>query len=295
MLLAPLAAPLVDVIPVPAAPGKMVLSIHQTTSQRAGYRKILEGWAKAGIKYVEITDRVLDDFLKTDSLAAAKSVITDNGLTMVSGASVLQDFWNKNAGLAAQMETWKKRCEQFASLGSSKIYCPSTTSRKITEEDYKTVPDAIREAGDVAKQYNLIGMIEFARSSTLIATLTTSLKVIREAGHPNVRPMLDCYHFWSGMGKYEDLDMIKPGELAHVHFNDTPDIPRELLAQQTRVIPGDGVAPLVRILKKLAEKGYDGALSVELFLPELQGGDPQEVATQIRTKCEKVMREANVL
>jgi len=107
--------------------------------------------------------------------------------------------------------------------------------------------------------------------------------------------MLDCYHFWSGMGKFEDLDMLKPGELAHVHFNDTPDIPRELLAQQTRVIPGDGIAPLARILKKLAEKGYDGALSVELFLPELQGGDPQEVATQIRTKCEKVMREANVL
>jgi len=295
MLLAPLAAPLVDVIPMAAAPGKMVLSIHQTTSQRAGYRKILEGWAKAGIKYVEITDRVLDDFLKTDSIAAAKSVITDNGLTMVSGASVLQDFWNKNASFAAQMEIWKKRCEQFASLGSNKIYCPSTTNRMVKEEDYKTVPDAIREAGDVAKQYNLTGMIEFARSSTLIATLTTSLKLIREAGHPNVRPMLDCYHFWSGMGKFEDLDMLKPGELAHVHFQDTPDIPRELFAQQTRLIPGDGVTPLVKILRKLAEKGYDGALSVELFLPELQNGDPQEVATQIRTKCEKVMREANVL
>src|SRR5512143_2271891 len=173
VLLAPLAAPLVDVIPAAAAPGKMVLSIHQTTSQRAGYRKILEGWAKAGIKNVEVSDRILDDFLKTDSLAAAKNVITDNGLTMVSGASVLQDFWNKNAGFAAQMENWKKRCEQFASLGSPRIYCPSTTNRKITEEDYKTVPDAIREAGDVAKQHNLIGMIEFARSSPPTATLTT--------------------------------------------------------------------------------------------------------------------------
>ncbi|MCU1337461.1 MAG: sugar phosphate isomerase/epimerase, partial [Bryobacterales bacterium] len=293
---APLAAPLADVvIPAAAAPGKMVLCIHQTTSQRAGYRKILEGWAKAGIKNVEITDRVLDDFVKTDSLAAAKSVITDLGLTPVSGAAVLQDFWNRNPGFAAQLETWKKRCEQFASLGLTKIYCPSTTNRMVTAEDYKAAPDAIREAGDVAKQYNLIGMIEFARSSTLIATLTTSLKLIREAGHPNVRPMLDCYHFWSGMGKFEDLDMLKPGELAHVHFQDTPDIPRELFAQQTRLIPGDGVAPLVRILRKLAEKGYDGALSVELFLPELQGGDPFEVATQIRTKSEKVMREANVL
>jgi 2-keto-myo-inositol isomerase len=295
-LLAPLAAPLAGLVPsLAAAPGKMGLSIHQTTSVGAGYQRGLEGWAKAGIKYVEITDRVLDDFLKTNDLAAAKRVITDLGLTPVSGAAVLQDFWNKNPGFSMQMETWKKRCEQFATIGTGKIYCPSTTNRKIAAEDYKTAPDAIREAGDVAKQFNLIGMIEFARSSTMIATLTTSLKLIREAGHPSVRPMLDCYHFWSGLGKFEDLDMLKPGELAHVHFQDTPDIPRELFAQNTRLIPGDGIAPLERILRKLAEKGYDGALSVELFLPELQQGDPFEVATQIRTKCEAVMRKAGVL
>jgi 2-keto-myo-inositol isomerase len=295
-LLAPLAAPLAGLVPTAeAAPGKMVLSIHLTTSVNAGYQKALEGWAKAGIKYVEITDRGLDDFLKTNDLAAAKRVITDLGLTPVSGAAVLQDFWNRNPGFAAQLETWKKRCEQFATIGTGKIYCPSTTSRKITADDYKTAPDAIREAGDVAKQFNLTGMIEFARSSTLIATLTTSLKLIREAGHPNVHPMLDCYHFWSGLGKFEDLDMLKPGELVHVHFQDTPDIPRELFAQNTRLIPGDGIAPLDRILRKLAEKGYEFALSVELFLPELQQGDPFEVATQIRTKCESVMRKAGVL
>jgi len=273
----------------------MGLSIHMTTSQGAGYQKALEGWAKAGIKNVEVTDRGLDDFLKTNDIAAAKRVITDNGLTLVSCASVLQDFWNQNPGFAMQMETWKKRCDQFASLGSPRIYCPSTTSRKITADDYKTVPDAIRRAGDVAKQYNLTAMIEFARSSTLIATLTTSLKVIREAAHPNVRPMLDCYHFWSGLSKFEDLDMLKPGELAHVHFQDTPDIPKELFAQNTRLIPGDGIAPLERILRKLAEKGYDGALSVELFIMELQQGDPYEVATQIRKKCEAVMSKAAVL
>ncbi len=273
----------------------MGLSIHLTTSQGAGYQKALEGWAKAGIKYVEITDRGLDDFLKTNDIAAAKRVITDLGLTLVSCASVLQDFWNQNPGFAAQLETWKKRCEQFASLGSPRIYCPSTTNRKVTEEDYKGAPDCIRQAGDVAKQYNLTAMIEFARSSTLISTLTTSLKLIREAAHPNVHPMLDCYHFWSGLSKFEDLDLLKPGELAHVHFQDTPDIPRELFGQTTRLIPGDGIAPLERILRKLAEKGYDGALSVELFLPELQRGDPYEVATQIRTKSEGVMRKAGVL
>src|ERR1700704_3674376 len=62
-ILLPLAA---AAIPTRAAGGKMSLCIHQNTSMAAGYRKSLEGWAKAGVKNVEITDRLLDDFLKTD-------------------------------------------------------------------------------------------------------------------------------------------------------------------------------------------------------------------------------------
>jgi sugar phosphate isomerase/epimerase len=121
------------------------------------------------------------------------------------------------------------------------------------------------------------------------------LKLTREAAHPNVRPMLDCYHFWSGFGKLSDLEQIRQGEIAHVHFQDVPDMPRELLDSTTREIPGEGVSPLVAILRTLAAKGYAGPLSVELFLPKFQNGDPFEVARRIRDKAEPVMRAAGVL
>jgi 2-keto-myo-inositol isomerase len=68
-----------------------------------------------------------------------------------------------------------------------------------------------------------------------------------------------------------------------------------LLGQTTRVIPGDGITPLARILRKLSEKGYAGPLSVELFRPEFQNADPFEMARRIREKAEPVMREAGVL
>ena len=61
---------------VSAASGKMSLALHQTTSAGAGYRKSLEGWSRAGIKYVEITAPLLDEFLKTDPLMAARRVLT---------------------------------------------------------------------------------------------------------------------------------------------------------------------------------------------------------------------------
>jgi 2-keto-myo-inositol isomerase len=295
-LLGSLAVPLASVAMAQSAPAHtMTLAIHQNTSRGAGYRKSLEGWAKAGIRSVEITDVLLDEFLKGDTLPAARSVIVDLGLTPVSAAAVLPDLWIPGPAHLTSLDTWKRRCEQFATIGLQKIYCPSTTNRRITADDFTATPGCIREAGDIARQFNLTSMIEFARTSTHLSTLRSTLGVIREAGHANVRPMLDFFHFWSGMSKFEDLDLIQPGEIAHVHFQDILDTPRELIDNNGRVIPGDGSAPIVAILRKLVEKQYSGPLSVELFLMELQQGDPFDVASRIKQKAEAVMRQAGVL
>jgi 2-keto-myo-inositol isomerase len=278
-----------------SAAGKMTLALHQNTSSAAGYRRSLEGWARAGIKHVELTNGLLDEFLKSDSLPAAKRVLTDLGLTPVSSACGVFGLWEPNPKRAAQLDAFKKRCEQFASLGLTKIYSPTPTTEKFTEEDYKRGVANMRENGDIAKQFGMVVMAEAVRTSTFIGTLPTMLKMMREAAHPNVAPLLDFYHFWSGLNKLEDLDQIRQGEIGHVHFQDVPDMPRELLDNTTRIIPGDGVAPLNRMLRTLSDKGYSGPLSVELFLPKFQQGDPYEVAREIRQKCEAVMRRARVV
>jgi hypothetical protein len=79
-----------------AASRKMTLSIHQFTSARAGYRKSLEGWARAGIREAEPTAGLLDDYLNRGSLASAKRILTDNGLEIVSGAVGVTGLWEPN-------------------------------------------------------------------------------------------------------------------------------------------------------------------------------------------------------
>jgi sugar phosphate isomerase/epimerase len=227
-----------------SAAGKMTLAIHQNTSAGSGYRESLEGWARAGIKHVELTNTLLDGFLKNDTLAAARRVLTDLGLTPVCAACGVTGLWEPNPKRAAALESFRKRCEMFRELGLTRIYSPTGTNEKFTEDDYRTGADNMR---------------------------------------------------WSGLSKLEDLDLIRPREIGHVHFQDVPDIPRELLDSTTRFIPGDGIAPLTRILRKLADKEYSGALSVELFLPRFQKGDPYEVAREVRQKSEAVMRRARVM
>ena len=296
LLSAPIAAALVHPADAqPPQPARMRLAIHQNTSSAAGYRRSLEGWSRAGIRLVEITDNLLDKFLENDTLAAARSVLVDNDLTAVSAAAVLPDIWIPGPARTRSLEVWRRRCEQYASLGLEKLYAPSITTRPVTADDFAATPECIREVGEITSQFGLTAMVEFARTSTHLATLPSTLRVIREAGHPSVRPMLDFFHFWSGLSKLEDLDLLEPGELAHAHFQDLRPGPRELIDNDSRLIPGDGIAPIDRILRKLADKRYEGALSVELFRSELVNGDPFAVATEIRAKCESVMRAAGVL
>jgi sugar phosphate isomerase/epimerase len=277
-----------------AAAGKMNLCIHQNTSLGAGYRKSLEGWARAGIKTVELTTALLDEFLKTDTLAAAQRVVSDLGMKAVSCGAV-RKLWEPNPERAAALVELKTRCDQFSPFGIDRIVIPSLAADKVTEEDYKRGVDNMREVGEIVKPYRITAMVEFIRGTTFVATLPTALKLTREANHPNVRPMIDVYLFWSGLSKFEDLDQLHQGEVIHIHWSDVPDMPRELLDTTTRVIPGEGVAPLARILRKLADKGYAGPASIELFLPKYQQADPYELARHIREKSEPIMRQAGVL
>jgi sugar phosphate isomerase/epimerase len=162
-------------------------------------------------------------------------------------------------------------------------------------DDYVRCIDNIRQTAGVARQFGLKVAAEFVRSSTFLAALPTAFRLHREAAHPNFGILFDCYHFWSGPNKFEDMDLIRPGEIIHAHLNDTQDLPRELLDLQSRVIPGDGVAPLAKILKKLAAMGYGGPISVELFLPRFQQADPFELAKEIKRKCETVFQQADVV
>jgi len=273
----------------------MTLGLHQNTSSGAGFQRSLEGWAKAGIRHVELTANLLDDFLKTNPLAAAKRLLTDNGLTPVSANAGAPGIFAPNPNRTAAVETLRHRCQVFAELGLPRIYQPAgAPATKFTLDDYKAVAANMREVGEIASQYKLVFMVEAPRNSTFIASLSSLLKTTRDANHPSLKPLFDFYHFWSGPSRMEDLESVRPGEIGHVHFQDVPNVPREMLDQTTREIPGDGIAPLDGILQALAKAEYSGTLSVELFLPRLTQGDPFAIATEIKRKSEAVMRRAGV-
>lgn len=258
----------------------MFICMHEITSLGFDFRPAMEGYAKAGITAVEPQLRIVRKFEQENGSGSARRLLDDLGLKVVSSSNQL--FLDESGPQRAPaLEELKWKVELAQSIGADRLVIPSVASEAPTVRAYDEVYENLRQAADIARPCGVTLMVEFTRVSTLISNLRTALNVVRKVDHSNLKIMLDVYHLWAGSSKFEDLDLIREGELHHMHIADTPAEPvYELFQQKDREYPGEGIAPLQRIVDKIRSKGYDGPASLELFDPVVQNTDPFQVATK---------------
>jgi 4-hydroxyphenylpyruvate dioxygenase len=256
----------------------LIVCMHGITSSEFDFRTCMEGWAKAGIKAAEPDLAKAREWEVANGAGSARKLMDELGLVAYSSTNQLRLEESSEARVEA-IEDLKWKVAMAESLGATRLVIPSAASEAHVLADYEQVYANLNEAAEIAKPHNVALMVEFTRNSRLINNIRTALDVVRTVNHPNLKFMLDLYHFWAGPSKFEDLDMIEPGEIHHVHFADTPrQPPVEVAEQKDRAFPGEGIAPLQKILNKLVEKGYNRALSLELFDMEVRRTDPAAIA-----------------
>ncbi|HVZ23708.1 MAG TPA: sugar phosphate isomerase/epimerase family protein [Vicinamibacterales bacterium] len=268
---------------------KLTICMHEASADKFDFRTAMEGWAKAGIKAVEPNLVKVREFAEKDSPQAARKLLDDLGLKAISSSNQLF-LPEPGPQRARALEDLKWKVELAEVLGADRLVCPSAGPGMYTRADYAKGVDNLREAAEIAKPHGVTLMLEFARTSHFVGCLPTALKMVRDTNHPNVAVMMDTYHFWGGISKFEDLELLRDGELHHVHFEDVPaDPPREIQGQPDRVYPGEGIAPLRRIVEVLKRKKYAGAVSFESFNPMVQSTDPYEVAKKYMAAVEPLI------
>ncbi len=261
--------------------------MHQASSDRFDFRTAMEGYAKAGVRLVEPNLLKVREFAeKQGGPAAAKRLLDDLGLRPASTSNQLF-LMEPGEQRLKSVEEQKWKVELIQAIGGDRLVTPSAGTGTYTEDDFKRGIDNMRDAAEIARPFGVTLMLEFARTSRFAGSLATALWLVRETRHPNYRVMMDTYHFWGGISKFEDLDLLRDGELHQLHFEDVPSTPlRELQGQPHRVFPGEGIAPLRRIIEALKTKKYAGAVSFETFNPEVQQTDPYQVAMRVRKSIE---------
>jgi len=126
-------------------------------------------------------------------------------------------------------------------------------------ERYKSLLDLGRKTG-------VMPQLEFWGAFPYFHHLGQVLMVAAVADDPDARILPDVYHLFRGGSGYDGLKMLNGNLIEIFHMNDFVDsIPREKQEDKDRVYPGDGAAPMNKIIADLKAIGGKKVLSLELF------------------------------
>ena len=95
---------------------------------------------------------------------------------------------------------------------------------------------------------------------TIPTTLDEAAELAADAGG-GVGLLFDVWHLWQTPG-IDDAIRRHAREIVAVHVNDWRDPTRGWC---DRVLPGEGVAPLKRLVESLIDSGYNGVYDLEVF------------------------------
>ncbi|MEW5959013.1 MAG: sugar phosphate isomerase/epimerase, partial [Chloroflexota bacterium] len=107
--------------------------------------------------------------------------------------------------------------------------------------------------------------------------------------------VFDTYHFYVGGSTWESLETLDAGQVLIVHINDIENLPMDRLTDADRLLPGEGILPLPRMLAGLHQRGYRGAYSLEVMRPVYRQRPPQEYMHAGATAIKNVLRESGVV
>ncbi len=217
--------------------------------------------------------------------------IADAGLTVESAIGFARWIADGDAERAQGLLDAKRDMQAVKALGGARIAAPPVGADGPMDLDL--VAERYRALLEVGERVGVVPQLELWGHSPAIHRLGQLVYIATEAAHRDACLLPDVYHIYKGGSDFTGLRMIEGHRMHVFHMNDYPaDPPRAEIGDEHRVYPGDGVAPLGKILRDLYDTGFRGAFSLELFNRELWKQAPLEVAKTGLEKMRSVVRAA---
>ncbi len=233
---------------------------------QAGYAAI-EPWNDEITEYIE----------RGGSMAELKKAVAGAGLRVVSVIALHGWVTADGPARAQALEECRRRMAQAAELESP--YIVASPPREVV--DVARAGNRFGELLGLADELGVVPSMEFLGFVDGVNTLATALAIARSTGDRRATVVADVFHMIRGGGSVDDLLMLKGPELACFHINDVPAAPDpRTQTDADRVMVGEGIADLPRVIANLRSIDYHGPISLELFNRELWTQDPLEVVSR---------------
>ncbi len=187
----------------------------------------------------------------------------------------------------------RERMRRSAEVGSKHV--AAIPLPDVADFDLITGVKRYRELLKIAREeYGIIAAFEFVGFFKGISRLGQAAAIALDTDDPDACIIMDTFHLYRGGSGYNGIKKLNGNLIANFHWNDLPDAPaREALGDEHRIFPGDGILPLVQVLRDLKAIDYRGPISLEMFNREHWKMDPMQVARTGLEKIRKLIDQAN--
>jgi sugar phosphate isomerase/epimerase len=255
----------------------MTPCISQATTLSSSFADDVENYPAAGCRAIEVWLTKLEQHLQGASADETRKVLSDRGVELVAaayqGGLLLADGEERKAHL----DHFKRRLDLCQTFGIRTLLVAADFARTADASSFARAVGALGEAARWAAGFAVRLAVEFRGTDALCTNLDTALTLVEQCLEPNVGICLDLFHFYKGPSKEGDLERLTAANLFHVQVCDVTGVPRELMTDSDRVMPGDGDFVFGGLFERLRAIGYAGAVSLELMNPSLWRTNPKQV------------------
>jgi sugar phosphate isomerase/epimerase len=236
-------------------------AISQITTLPASFEDDLRAYREAGAEGIGIWEIKLEEGREQKQLGALRESGLESTSAVLAVPSIAPIPIPGPADPAERVEAY------CAGLRRLQPFEPSAVVLLTGAGERSQIVDGLRRIAGEARQLGLrIALEPYSRHDggewTIVSTIADAVGLIEEAGvADDVGLLFDVWHLWDCDGLEEQVT-AEIDRIAGVHVNDVREPTRSFA---DRLLPGDGIADVPRILAALDRAGWDGFYELEIF------------------------------
>lgn len=242
------------------------ISVSQITTLTSSFADDIRNYTAAGFDGIGIwemkllDDQALEQFEASglESAAAIPLIPSILPLPLLGGPE----------DPAERIDAFCASLHRLAPFHPSGVVCLTGTGLgRDADAAREAVVAGLRTVAAEAESLGLkIGLEPYQRDGgdewTIVSSIAEAVELIRDAGEPPALGIqFDVWHLWNTPDLERDIER-EIGRFVGVHVSDSREPTR---GWADRVLPGDGVADVGRILAALDRAGWGGLYDIEIF------------------------------
>lgn len=265
--------------------------LSEALTMASTFAEDVDACAAGGGNALEVWLTKLEQHLEKETVASTRRLSSDKNVTLAAASYQGGLLLSQGDARRAHFDHFKRRLDLCGALGIGTMLIAADFAQRPDATALERAVVSLRQAGQWAAGFGVTLALEFRGTDAFCSSLDTALQLVTAAQEPNIGVNLDVFHFYKGPSKAHDLALLTPQNLAFVQVCDVAGVPREMMTDSDRVLPGEGDFHLDELLDLLHALGYNGWVSVELLNPILWQMKASQVAEVAWSSVERLLRK----